>query len=107
MVVKASFSEAAANTVIDPDTDAEEDADAAAGLLVLGDDELPVELLLDEQPVRADAVIPAIAAAMTVTVTRRTMTPKFSSRLAKSAGLGDLDGHVRRLDRGDGQHARL
>src|SRR5260370_4370708 len=75
MVVKASFSEAAANTVIDPDNDAEEEAEAEAEVLPLVDEELAVLLLLDEQPARADAVIPAIAAAMTVTAIRRTMTP--------------------------------
>src|ERR1700746_1714179 len=72
IVVKASFSEDAANTVIDPDSAADEDADAAAaGLLELGDDEAPVLLLLlDEQPARA--VIPARLAATAARAIRRT-----------------------------------
>jgi len=61
MVVKASFSDEAANTVIDPDSDADAVADADA----IGDAELP-ELPLDPQPATADAVIPAAMRVMAV-----------------------------------------
>ena len=65
--VKVPCSEAAANTVIDPDSDGE------AALLVLdGVAELP-EVLLDPQPARVDAAIPTIPAAAKVTVMRRTV----------------------------------
>jgi hypothetical protein len=69
IVVNASFSEDAANTVIDPDRAADEEADAA-GLLALAelaDPEVPVPLL-DEQPARA-----AAPATMTVKAIRRTL----------------------------------
>jgi hypothetical protein len=72
IVVNASFSEDAANTVIAPVNDAEALALALA-LLALG--ELPepaVVLLPDEHAAKAEA---AIAAAMTVMAKRRTLSP--------------------------------
>jgi hypothetical protein len=77
MVVNASFNEDAANTVIDPDSAAEEEALALAE----ADVEVPPPALLvlpDEQPARAAA--PAMVPAMTLRAIRRTRPPRFGSR---------------------------
>jgi hypothetical protein len=78
MVVNASFSEDAANTVIDPDSAVEEEALALAE----GEGEVPPPALLvllpDEQPARAAA--PAMVPAMTLRLIRRTMAPRFGPR---------------------------
>jgi len=61
-VVKASFSEDAANTVIDPASD----GDAEAELLALADAAEFPEVLPDPQPATADAATPTIPAATRV-----------------------------------------
>jgi hypothetical protein len=78
IVVKASFSEAAANTVIDPDNDPDEEAEAELELPVLEEEPATalLPLLPDEQAVRAEAVIPATPTAITVRAIRRTLSPR-------------------------------
>jgi hypothetical protein len=79
MVVNASFSDEAANTVIDPDSAAEDDADAdgdaevvaGAALVVAGAAVLLDELLLEEQADSARTVIEASPRAVVVTLIRR------------------------------------
>jgi hypothetical protein len=80
MVVNASFSEDAANTVIDPDSAAEEETLALAVGEVEGEVPPPALLVLlpDEQPARAAA--PAMVPAMTLRLIRRTMAPRFGPR---------------------------
>jgi hypothetical protein len=65
--VKVPRSEAAANTVIDPDNDGEAELPVLDGVAGLP------EVLLDPQPARAVAAIPTIPAAAKVTVMRRTV----------------------------------
>jgi hypothetical protein len=69
IVVNASFSEDAANTVIEPDSDADEEAAGVAGADELAPPAAVLLVLLDEQPARA-----AAAAAAMIRVALRRIT---------------------------------
>jgi hypothetical protein len=97
MVVNASFSDEAANTVIDPDSAGEADADAdaevvAGALVVAGAAALLDELLLEEQAASVTAVIEASPRAIVVTVIRRI----HDSLSVASTRCGSAGGAVRR-----------
>jgi hypothetical protein len=78
-VVKASFSDEAANTVMDPDSAGDEE------VLAVGVAGLP-ELLLDPHPATADAAIPAAIRVMAVRRTENSCTQVSPGEISGSRG---------------------